>query len=103
MTVQAAQDARIDVSLCGEMAGDVLYTILLVGMGIERLSMAPAAIPDVKKLVRSISFEQARAINDAVASMKTSAEIERYLHEQLRDIAVEFAGDIGEKPDATAG
>ena len=61
--------------MCGEMAGDILYAILLVGMGIDRLSMSPAAIADVKKLVCSVSYEEAKALADKVMGMTCREEI----------------------------
>jgi len=90
LTVEAADSAGIEVAMCGEMAGDILYTPLLVGMGLQHLSMAPAAIPDVKKLVRSISHTDAKTIADTVAEMPTSRLIEEFLQKELRRIMPEL-------------
>lgn len=83
-TCDAAQRAGIEVSMCGEMAGDILYAILLVGMGMDRLSMSPAAIADVKKLVCSVSYEEAKALADKVMGMTCREEIEACLREETR-------------------
>ena len=56
-TVLAAENAGIDVSLCGELGGDPDAAMLLIGIGIENLSMNPASIPRVKKAVRNISSD----------------------------------------------
>ena len=90
LTVDAADKAGIDVAMCGEMASDILYTPLLIGVGLQRLSMALAAIPDVKKLVRTISYADARKIAETVADMHTSPEIEDYLRKELRRSMPEF-------------
>jgi len=89
-TVEAAARAGIDVCICGEMAGDVLYTALLVGLGLQRLSMAPTAMADVKKLIRSITYEDARRTAERIMQMATPAEIETHLAEELRRVAPEL-------------
>jgi len=58
--VKTCTQAKVDCSLCGEMAGQPLYTLFLVGIGLRSLSMAPANIPEVKKLIRFIGMSQAR-------------------------------------------
>ena len=58
--VAVAANAGKGVSLCGEMAGDVVYTVLLVGIGLRELSLAPRAIPEIKKAIRSITVEESR-------------------------------------------
>ena len=90
-TVQAADRADIEVSICGEMAGDIVYATLLVGMGIRKLSMAPAAIPDVKKLIRSISYEDARQVADKAMAMRSAEEVERFLQSETRRVTPELA------------
>jgi len=89
-TVQAGQKAGIRVSMCGEMAGDIMHTILLVGMGFESLSMAPSVIPDVKKLIRSIRYEGAKKIADHALSLKTAKEVEQYLSDETRKVVPEL-------------
>ena len=92
-TVDAGVQAGIEVSLCGEMAGDILYTMLLVGMGVQRLSMAPAVIADVKKLVRSVTYEDAVRVAERVMTMETASEIERFLYQETRRVMPELMGD----------
>jgi phosphotransferase system enzyme I (PtsI) len=66
--VEAALRARKPVSLCGEMAGDPRFTVLLIGLGIRDLSMAPGNIPRVKQRIRALDLvaatRRARAIMD---------------------------------------
>ena len=93
LTVDAARRGGIDVSICGEMAGDVLYTLLLVGMGFRKLSMAPTAIPDIKKLIRSTTYEEARRVAERALSMQRAQEIEAFLAQETRKLAPELLGE----------
>ena len=63
MTVEAGRDAGIPVGLCGEMGSVVAYTALLMGLGVDGLSVAPAQIlPEVKKIIRSVSYSDAQEL-----------------------------------------
>ncbi len=84
LTVEAADQAGIEVAMCGEMAGDILYTILLVGLGLRNLSMAPTAIADVKKYVCTVTYENSKEIAARVMNMSTTQEIEAYLREEAQ-------------------
>ncbi|MDR3324557.1 MAG: phosphoenolpyruvate--protein phosphotransferase [Spirochaetaceae bacterium] len=62
MTVDAAHRAGKKAAMCGELAGVPLYTPLLLGLGLDELSMAPAAIPRVKRVVRACKSADCRAL-----------------------------------------
>jgi phosphotransferase system enzyme I (PtsI) len=67
MTADAAHDNGIETGLCGEMASEVIYAILLLGLGIDHLSVAPAVVvPELKKIIRSVRYEDARRIADQI-------------------------------------
>lgn len=68
------------VSLCGEMAADPFAAPLLVGLGLESLSISPAIIPQIKKIIRSISFKEAKELADKCLTLKTEKEINESLH-----------------------
>lgn len=78
----AAQSAGISCSICGEMAGDPIYTELLLGLGITSLSMAPMSIPLIRAEISKISLEEARNLVREVLQMKTSSEVKRLLAER---------------------
>ena len=59
-TVQAGRDAGIEVSVCGELASNPLGVYLLIGLGITAFSVAPASLPEIKKVVRSVPASDAR-------------------------------------------
>ena len=82
--VMAAKKEKIPVCLCGEMGGDPLYSLILVGLGINELSMNPGSILNIKKLIRSITLEEAKKVADHVMSMESSDEIENYLNGEIK-------------------
>jgi phosphotransferase system enzyme I (PtsI) len=72
------------VGMCGEMATDPKATVFLLGLGIDELSTSPLAIPQIKKIIRSIEFEQARNLAEQVMKLNSSKEIERFLDEDYQ-------------------
>jgi phosphotransferase system enzyme I (PtsI) len=82
----AGKSKNIDVSLCGEIAGNPLYFILLLGLGLSELSMNPVSIPKVKKLTRSITFRQAAEILDHALNCKTAGEVEHLVKKEASKI-----------------
>lgn len=87
--VQAANQAGIAVNVCGEMSGEPLYTILLIGMGLRQLSATPHNIPEIKKLIRSITLEEAKQVAREVMQMDNARDINSYLREQTRRVMPE--------------
>jgi phosphotransferase system enzyme I (PtsI) len=74
MTVDAAHARGIPVALCGEMGSEITYTILLLGLGVDEFSVAPPVIvPEVKKLIRTVRYEDARRVADEVMSQTDPA------------------------------
>jgi len=87
--IRKAERADIPVSLCGEMAGDPLYTMLLLGLGLRRFSMAPGDIPEVKKIVRSVTMEQCRRVARRTLRLETERNVLNYLRDETRKILPE--------------
>jgi phosphotransferase system enzyme I (PtsI) len=84
--VEAGHDAGIPVSMCGEMAGEPLYSYVLLGLGLDELSMNATAIPRVKRILRkSVAFE-AKEFAAALLLHSTSGEIERALRKKMEDL-----------------
>ncbi|OOH88097.1 phosphoenolpyruvate--protein phosphotransferase [Pasteurellaceae bacterium 15-036681] len=67
--------------MCGELAGDVRATALLLGMGLDEFSMSGISVPHVKKLVRSINYSDAKALADNALAQPTAADIEKLVDE----------------------
>lgn len=85
MITEGGKKAGKEVAMCGEMAGKPLYIPLLVGLGIDSLSMTAQSIPRVKKMVRAISAKEAEKIAEEVFNFDTASEIEYYLTEKIKE------------------
>ncbi|MBA4016254.1 MAG: phosphoenolpyruvate--protein phosphotransferase [Pirellula sp.] len=83
--------AQKPVTLCGEIAAMPRAFVLLFGMGLRSFSMSPAFVPVVKELLRRLTTERADAILKQVLKMRTTAQIIRYMDEQLQEIAPNLA------------
>jgi phosphotransferase system enzyme I (PtsI) len=84
-TVMSAKKAGIKVSICGEMGSDPVAIPLLLGLGFDELSVSPTAIPQVKRVIRSLSWEDARNLADGVLKMERAPEIHTALMKFLKD------------------
>jgi phosphotransferase system enzyme I (PtsI) len=85
-TIDAGKKVGKRVSMCGEMAGDPLCALVLLGMGLEEFSMGALYLPVIKKAIRSISYQSAKATAQIILGMDTVGEIKRYLFEQIRQL-----------------
>ena len=77
MTVEAGHRRNIEVSMCGEMAGDPLATLILLGLGIDQLSVSPLILPEIKKIIRSTTYAEAREFAESVIKLKTHIDIKK--------------------------
>jgi phosphotransferase system enzyme I (PtsI) len=89
-TIEAGHAKGIWVGVCGQMAGDPLMTALLLGLGIDELSMVPSSVPLVKSIVRSITTTQAKTLADAALVAGTASEV----LERCRALAAQVAPEI---------
>ena len=82
-TVKFAKDAGIEVALCGEMAGDPFCASLLLGMGIDELSVNTGTIPLLKRIIRSFSRED--AVNDLkkIIELTTSRDVRKFIMDRM--------------------
>jgi phosphotransferase system enzyme I (PtsI) len=87
--VCAAKKHDIDVSVCGEMSGEPIYTMLLLGMGLRQLSVTPQNIPEIKKIVRSVTIEEAKQVAQQALRFDTARDVNHYLRDQTRRILPE--------------
>jgi len=95
-TVDAGHKNGIWVGLCGEFAGNPLATLLLLGLGLDELSASPALIPEIKKLVISSTYKDAKALADKALSLTTAKEVRQLLLEAMKkrfkDMPIWFGG-----------
>ncbi|HUB08929.1 MAG TPA: phosphoenolpyruvate--protein phosphotransferase [Myxococcales bacterium] len=84
-TVRAAHDAGIPVAMCGEMAGDPFYAEMLVGMGLDELSMTASSIPAVKRVIRALRKDDAAKLVQEAMGFGTAEEIERFVRARMQE------------------
>jgi len=83
MVVAAARRHNIWVGVCGEMAADVVMTPILVGLGVDEMSMGSVAVPRVKKAVQSLHYGECQKLSEEVLSLDSAQQI----HHRLQDVA----------------
>lgn len=82
--IRTCTKADIPCSLCGEMAGEPIYTMFLGGLGLREFSMAPHNIPEVKKLIRATRVTHMKRIAKRAMSFETDREVVNYLRSQTK-------------------
>ncbi|MCY2954122.1 MAG: phosphoenolpyruvate--protein phosphotransferase [Planctomycetota bacterium] len=87
--IRAGHRNSISVSVCGEMAGEPLYTLLLLGLGLTIFSMNSPDIGEVKKIIRSTTLEHARQVARRVMSFDSERQVLHFLREETRKIIPE--------------
>jgi len=97
-SVDGARDAGIECAMCGEMAGDPVYALVLLALGLDNLSMNPADIPKVKRVIRSTSLADAKKLLEEAMAFSSHDEIERYVLNQMQERFPEVFEDAGRPP-----
>jgi len=82
--VDVGHKAGIRVAMCGEMAGEPAYTMILLGLGLDELSMNPLAIPRVKKIIRGATMKQSKALLNKVMTLSSAVEIREFVEAAMR-------------------
>ena len=81
--IEAANKAGVSVGVCGEMAGEPEYALILLGFGVDQLSMNAYSVLRVKRLIRSISHAEAKRICKNILGFATAQEVENYINTKL--------------------
>jgi phosphotransferase system enzyme I (PtsI) len=92
IAINAARRREIPVNLCGQMSGNSLYTMLLLGLGLRQLSVPPSAIPEIKKVCRSVTIDQCEAVAAHVLTLENARDIKSFLKEELKKILPAMVG-----------
>jgi phosphotransferase system enzyme I (PtsI) len=87
--IQDAHKAQIDVSVCGEMASEPEYVMLLLGMGIRTISLTAPMIPEIKQIIRSVNIEDCNKVARKVLGMNSERQIANFLRASAREILPE--------------
>ena len=95
--VRSGRRAGIDVSLCGEIAGEAIYTMLLIWLGLRTLSLVPSQIPLIKRVIRSVDVPHCEELARRVGSFDSERQVLTTLRDELRKIDPDcFGGWIAE-------
>ena len=100
--VMAAHREGIPVAVCGEMSADPMSILLLVGLGVDELSMTPWSVMATKKIIRSINFEDVRETALTVLQMDDADSVNAFLHKKyaqtITDLGISsFVGQVDGK------
>jgi phosphotransferase system enzyme I (PtsI) len=88
--INSGHKHRIWVGICGEMAGSPIAAPLLIGMGMDELSVTPAVLPEIKKIIRSVSYASLQELARQALSMRSGEDVENL----LRDFVAREVPDI---------
>ena len=91
--IDAGHKKGVWVGMCGQMAGDPLATVLLVGLGIDELSVIPSVLPEIKKIILSIKYKEAKRVADKSLAMSTEQEIREHLSSIIKNKVPEIPFD----------
>ena len=83
--VQSAHQVGIPVAICGEMAAEPAYSLVLLGLGLDEFSMNPVAIPKVKKVLRMSRFEETQNLVEQIFQFPTASEIEGHVRNWMAE------------------
>lgn len=83
--IDNAHKEGLMVGMCGEMAGDPLCTVVLLGLGLDSFSMSSAVIPEIKKMIRSVTVAEAQILVGRITELETAAEVRQHVEEWMRE------------------
>jgi len=73
------------VAMCGEMAGEPMYTMILLGMELDELSMNPVLIPRVKRIIRETTIEESKALLKRAMEFNSAVEIREFVEKTMKE------------------
>ncbi len=97
--VRAGRRREVPVSICGEVAGETLYTMLLMGLGLRSLSVTPSRIPYLKRVVRSVDIGSCERLARTACSFDSERQVTAYLRDQARKIIPDVVGGRSAESD----
>jgi phosphotransferase system enzyme I (PtsI) len=89
MAVTTAKKFEVPISMCGQMCGNPLYTMLLLGIGLRSMSITPAAIPEIKQVVRRVSITACEKVAKRALELESARDVKTYLKEELSKVLPE--------------
>jgi phosphoenolpyruvate-protein phosphotransferase (PTS system enzyme I) len=89
MAVRTAKDHEVPISMCGQMCGNPLYTMLLLGIGLRSMSITPAAIPEIKQVCRRVSITACERVATRALELESARDVKTFLKEELSKVLPE--------------
>ncbi|KNZ41439.1 phosphoenolpyruvate-protein phosphotransferase [Acetobacterium bakii] len=87
--IQASNNAPgLFTGMCGEMSGDPIAAIILLGLGLDEFSMSAIAIPQIKKIIRSVRYEDARVIANEALNLETGEAVVDHVLESMKKLKI---------------
>ncbi len=83
MAIDTAGQHNKPISMCGQMCGNPIYTMVLLGLGLRTFSAVPAAIPEIKRVCRSVSISQCQELAARILSLESARDVRTALREEL--------------------
>ena len=83
LIIDSGHEVGIPVGMCGEMAGDPMATLILLGLGLDEFSMSAAGIPEVKRIIRSVSMSDAEELVGSVLDMRSYEEVDKFVQDLM--------------------
>jgi phosphotransferase system enzyme I (PtsI) len=90
MSVRIANKNEVPISMCGQMCGNPLYTMLLLGLGLRSLSVTPAAIPEIKQVCRRVAIPGCQRVAKRALELESARDVKTYLKEELSKVLPEL-------------
>ncbi|UCF78622.1 MAG: phosphoenolpyruvate--protein phosphotransferase [Candidatus Eiseniibacteriota bacterium] len=81
--VDAGHRQDIWVGVCGEMCGDPVSAVILLGLGLDEFSTSPYLLPEIKTVIRSVSFAEAKALAEKALRLSTAADVRSFVEERI--------------------
>jgi phosphotransferase system enzyme I (PtsI) len=90
IAVRAALENEVPISMCGQMSGNPIYTMLLLGMGLRSFSVTPAAIPEIKQVCRRVSIANCERVAERALQLESARDVRTFLKEELTKVLPEM-------------
>jgi phosphotransferase system enzyme I (PtsI) len=90
IALRGAIEHNVPISMCGQMCGNPIYTMLLLGMGLRSLSVTPAAIPEIKQVCRRVSLADCKKVAERAFQFESARDVRTYLKEELTKVMPEL-------------
>lgn len=91
--IDAGHESGIWVGMCGEMSGEPNLAILLLGLGLDEFSMPSVSVPEIKNIIRNVSFAKTKEIAQEALSLTTGIEVGEFLTRKLKELMPSYYGE----------